>query len=127
MAGERKDVMKSTDITPVLLETACEWSLILFWLVDICGKGECWWQISQIRFSLKSIKLLSFERDSLAAATQLALREKRAIRFRCQQCHFNVRGKDLPHVNPDHISGRTRVRWAIDCALFAGETLFSAG
>lgn len=119
--------MKSTDFTPVLLETVCEWSLIFFWLVDICGKGECWWQISQIRFSLKSIKLLSFERDSLAAATQFSLREKRSIRFRCQQCHFNVRGKDLPPCQSWSHFWQDQCEMGWFFSLFAEESLFSGG
>lgn len=100
----------------MLVERVCEWSLSFLWLVDICGKGECWWQISQIRFSLKSIKLLSFERHSLAAATQLTLREKKKPSgLDANSGILMLEGRACLHVSPDHISDKTRVRRAIDC------------
>lgn len=84
------------------------------WLLNVYSMGKCWWEVCQISFSLESIKPLSSERDFLATAIQLALREKRAIKFRRQQCQLNARGKDLPTcqfwaISPCcHISGLTR-------------------
>lgn len=114
LTGGRKERERTADINPRLVETVCERHLGFLWLLDTSGKGKCWWQICQIGFSLKSIKLLSSKRDFLPAAIQLASREKRAIRFRCQQCQFNVRGKDLPMcqsraISPYcHTSGQSR-------------------